>query len=463
MALEIKQTLKQSQQLVMTPQLQLAIKLLQLNRLELDQVIQQELAENPLLEVEESPEDYREAGEEMARQGMEFDEVVSRLAEHFEGRSSLPRGVFSEDEERPSLESRATRPTTLADHLLWQLHLSTFTEEERYLGELIIGNLDDDGYLQATLKEIAELAGVAEGKVEDVLKKIQAEFEPPGVAARDLKECLILQIRALGLKNQAVERMISDHLEELERKDYDRISRALGLPLRDVVAAAKVISHLEPKPGRPFSQGSPQYIVPDVYIIKEGEDYRVELNEDGLPKLKINAFYRQSLGMGGDLAARQYLQERFRGAQWLIKSVYQRQQTIKKVVESIVKFQRDFFDKGIAYLKPLVLRDVAQEVQMHESTISRVTANKYAQTPQGLFELRFFFSSKLELDSSIASKSVKEMIKDIISREDPRKPYSDQELVELLSRRGIKVARRTVTKYRETLGILSSSRRRKLF
>lgn len=472
MALEIKQNLRLSQQLVITPQLQLAIKLLQLSRLELDEVIQQELAENPVLEAdfseEEEPREKPETVKEDWYERLPQEENLGfSLREYFRERAPLPRNAFSEDEERFSRRTNITKPETLADHLLWQLHMANLSEEERYVGSLIIGNLDEDGYLQVTLAEIAEGAKVDEARVEQVLKKVQ-DFEPAGVAARDLKECLILQLNVLGINSPLMERIINSHLGELEKKDYKGIALALSIPLKDVMAAAKVISGLEPKPGRAFGPGETEahYIIPDIFIFKMDDDYQILLNDGGLPKLKINPLYIKGVERGEDLGtARQYLKERLRAATWLIKSIYQRQGTIKKVVESIVKFQRDFFDKGVGYLKPMVLRDVAQDISMHESTVSRVTTNKYAQTPQGVFELKYFFSSGLDQvgGGSMASESVKELIRELILREDALKPYSDQELVGLLKEKGVRVARRTVTKYRESMGKLSSNRRKKLF
>ena len=264
-----------------------------------------------------------------------------------------------------------------------------------------------------------------------------------------------------------VETILQDHVNALENRKFQVIARSLGVSLEEILAAAKVISSLDPKPGTPFGQEDVHYIIPDIFVYKIGDEYVVVLNDEGLPNLRINAFYRSALSgaTGVDAKAGEYIQEKMRGAVWLIKSIHQRQRTIYKVTRSIVKFQREFFEKGIEYLKPLVLRDVAEDIEMHESTISRVTTNKYVQTPQGLFELKYFFNSGINTTEgeSVASESVKSRIRDIVSEENPKKPYSDQKIVGILKDNGIDIARRTVTKYREMLGIGSSTERKRLF
>ncbi|MBI2369785.1 MAG: RNA polymerase factor sigma-54 [Deltaproteobacteria bacterium] len=516
MALEIKQDLRLSQQLVMTPQLQQAIKLLQLTRLELAQVVQQEMQENPLLEegLEESAEPA-EPGEEAEqeappeeRQEPEID--WDRYIEEALDSSRRRDGEYevAGDEDRPSYENIVTRKPSLYDHLMWQLGVSDLDEESRLVSAHIIGNLDEDGYLRRVvcgkcgrpsgeqerdaaceaggkhdeghnvpipLSEAAQQAGVDEGTVVRVLARVQ-EFDPPGVGARTLEECLLLQIRFVAREERvadevlkASEEIVSHHLARLERRDYQAIAKELGLGLPLVAEAARLIGQLEPKPGRPFSTETTQYITPDIFVNKVDDDYVVQVNEDGLPKLRINAVYRDMLRGKGDLPrqAREYIQEKFRSALWLIRSIHQRQRTIYRVTQSIVKFQREFLDKGIAYLKPLVLRDVANDIGMHESTISRVTTNKYVHTPQGVFELKFFFGSGIRRlhdgGEGIAAESVKEKIRQIITQENARKPLSDQEIVELLRAQDIDIARRTVTKYREMLGILPSSKRKKFY
>jgi RNA polymerase sigma-54 factor len=483
MALEIRQQLKLSQQLVMTPQLQQAIKLLQLSRAELVEMVRDELEKNPLLEEGTEEGDEKEAPREEQEEPHEEPPVQEEFIDPAEGRDRLKEidwqtyfgdysfesmaGESSEgDEERPFYENVLAKKTSLADHLRWQVSLSRIDGQERKIAFEIIGNLDDDGYLMSTLDEIAEATGATPEKVEAVLRLVQ-ELDPPGVASRNLQECLLRQLEALQIRNPLVENILRLHLKELENRKYHVIAKALDVPLDEVLAAAKIISTLEPRPGRPFFEEDTHYIIPDIFVYKVGEDYVVMLNDDGLPNLRVSSFYRNALagGKGTDEKIGEYVQEKMRSALWLIKSIHQRQRTIYKVTRSIVKFQREFFDKGIEYLKPLVLRDVAEDIQMHESTISRVTTNKYVQTPRGLFELKYFFNSGINTTGgdSIASESVKNKIEEIISSEDTRKPYSDQKIVELLKKDGIEIARRTVTKYREMLNIGSSTERKRYF
>jgi len=488
MAFELKQNLKLAQQLVMTPQLQQAIKLLQLSRLEMVDMINQELEENPLLE-ENAPEDISleetptEDDTLMTVQGDELKAVehTTEITGEGDGREDFdwdnyledygPIGASYEkrDDDNTSWDNLLTKTPSLTDHLMWQLKLSTFTELEMRIGEQIIGNIDQNGYLAATIEEIATQENVAPAAVVDVLSKIQA-FDPPGIAARDLKECLLIQARMLGIKNSMlVERIIQDHLKDLEIKNYSLISRKLKVSLTEVMEAVSIISAMDPKPGSAFQEDKVQTIIPDVYVIKSGNEYKIVLNDDGLPRLRISNFYREIMaGLDGSKegeTGKKYIRERVQSATWLIKSIQQRQKTIYKVADSIVRFQKDFFNKGISNLKPLVLRDVALDVEMHESTISRVVTNKYMQTPAGLFELKYFFSSGISTTGgdSIASKSVKEEIRKMISEEDPRKPLSDSEIVEKLASLGINIARRTVAKYREMMNVLPSSRRKKYF
>jgi RNA polymerase sigma-54 factor len=481
MTYELKQSLKLSQQLIMTPQLQQAIKLLQLSRIELVDMIQQEMEENPLLE-ERATEEFGEEG----APAPEVDEVkpVERTGEvtgEGDGKEDFDWDNYLEDygpmrvtydreeDEGPSWENMLSRKTTLTDHLMWQLGLSRLSDAERKVGEQIIGNLDSSGYLVATVDEIAEQEKTGIDVVEKVLGKIQ-EFDPPGIASRDLKECLMIQAKILGAQNSLVEVIVRDYLHDLETKNYNNIAKKLKVPLAEVLDAIFLISRMDPKPGLVYSDEGPQYIIPDVFVFKVSEEYKIILNDEGLPRLRISNFYREILGGSSESATKaeeckKYIKERLQSATWLIKSIQQRQRTIYRVTESIVKFQREFFDKGINFLKPLVLRDVADDVEMHESTISRVTTNKYMHTPRGIYELKYFFNSSISKTSgdSIASKSVQEEIRKIISGEDARKPLSDSEIVDILSGQGISIARRTVAKYREMMGILPSSKRKKYF
>jgi RNA polymerase sigma-54 factor len=340
------------------------------------------------------------------------------------------------------------------------------SEAEEKIGSLIIGNLDKDGYLDTTVEEIAAVSDASPEKVEKVLKLMQS-FDPVGVCARDLKECLLIQVRHFGLgDNPLVADIISNHLNNLENKNYRAICRALKVKMEDVIAAVNVIKGLEPRPGREFSEEQVQYITPDIYVYKSENDFIIVLNDDGLPRLQINAYYKKAMVRGEKISdeTKEYLQEKLRSAAWLIRSIHQRQKTIYKVMESILKFQRDFFEHGIAHLKPMVLRDVAEDINMHESTISRVTTNKYAYTPQGIFELKYFFNSSIKRvhGEAIASASVQEKIKQLIESEDPKKPYSDSKMAEILKSSNIDIARRTVAKYREMLGVLSSNKRKQL-
>jgi RNA polymerase sigma-54 factor len=499
MALELRQNLRLTQQLIMTPQLQQAIKLLQLSRLELVDTIRQEMEENPFLD-EEPPEG--ETGDEMSAsydepdvpempEGLDTPESVDQeipiaaperpgeLTGEGDGKEEFDWNSYLEDygpvgvnydhreSENPSWDNVLTAAPSLSDHLMWQLKLSRMTADEMRVGEQIIGNLDPNGYLAVTLEELSELLSLDVAFIEAVLKKIQ-EFDPPGIAARNLQECLLIQARIIDPSNRALETIIFDHLKDLEKKNYVNITRKLKIPLSEVLRLVNLISSMDPKPGSIFNQERVQPIVPDVYVIKQGYDYKVVLNEDGMPRLRINNLYKEVMGglKKGPRAeeGKQYVRERVQSATWLIKSIEQRQKTIEKVAQSIVQYQREFFDKGINYLKPLVLKQVADDVEMHESTISRVSTNKYMLTPRGIFELKYFFSSSIQTVSGedIASKSVKEKIRKIISEENGQKPLSDQDIVKRLKGAGITIARRTVAKYREMLGILPSSRRKKV-
>jgi RNA polymerase sigma-54 factor len=454
MALETKLYHKLAQQLVMTPQLQQAIKMLQLSKLDLMETIQQELQENPVLEEELETGEVEERVEE----GISEEDWDSYLSGSDFHKPSAHR------EEGTTFESYTPQRTTLSEHLLWQLRLSGIEKERLRIGEAIIGNINDDGYLEVTTEEIATSLGVNMDEVEIVLGTVQ-DFDPPGVGARNLRECLLLQIKALEIENPLMERTVSDHLNLLEKRDYKGLAKVLGIPIEDVMAAVKVISSLEPRPGRPFHQEPACYIVPDVYVFKVGKEYVVMPNDEGIPRLRLNEFYKDSLHRLERGPSRDYIQEKMRSGSWFIKSIQQRQKTICKVTESIVKFQREFLDKGIRHLKPLILRDVAEDIGMHESTISRVTTNKYVHTPQGIFELKYFFGTGVSSSNgeAAAAESVKDMIRKIIEGEDPKKPHSDEAIMELLKRSGIEIARRTVTKYREAMGILSSSKRARGF
>ena len=474
MALEIRQSLKMSLQPIMTPQLQQAIKLLQLSRMELMDLIRQEEEENPVLEQVSEPtqeaEPLETSYETISTSPAESkekskDEMALPDAEYRTGESSWGARATDDDDDRPTFENFLTKKASLADHLLWQLRLNHFTEEGRLIGTLIIGNLNEDGLLQVSLEEIASQSGYDLETVQKVIQKIQA-FDPPGVAARDLKECLLIQAQQLHPQEPLLQKIIQDHLNLLAKKNYPALVRELGVSLEEVVRTTRLVSELDPRPGRRFSDENIPYITPDVFVFKVGDEYVVMLNEDGLPKLRINSYYRNVLREQTQSSgeAKEYINDKIRSALWLIKSIHQRQRTIYRVTKSIVRFQRDFLDKGVSCMKPMVLKDVAMDVEMHESTISRVTSNKYVHTPQGIFELKYFFNSSINTSrgENVASESVKEKIRLILAQEDPQKPYSDQELVEILKKQDILIARRTVTKYREMLGVLSSTQRKQI-
>jgi RNA polymerase sigma-54 factor len=479
MALELRQQLRLTQQLVMTPQLQQAIKLLQLCRLELLDVISQEIEENPVLEEgSEEVASERIAGGEPTvappepppSESLSMEETAQADIDwsNYLGEYNTPGHVHFEAEKReaPEYENFVARRESLTEHLMWQLLLSLPSKKDETIGSAIIGNLNKDGYLQATVDEIATLAEADTLEVERVLSKMQS-FDPAGVCARDLRECLLIQVRLLGLQDSMVVPIIQNHLKHLENKNYKAVSRALGIGLAEVISAVEIITRMEPKPGRQFSDEEPQYISPDVFVYKVGDDFVIVLNEDGMPKLRISSFYKEALSNGGEEFAghtRDYIKNKLRSAVWLIRSIHQRQRTIYKVVESIVRFQRDFLENGLAHLKPMVLRDVAGDIGMHESTVSRVTTNKYVHTPQGIFELKFFFNSSISRfdGEAIASASVKEKIRQIIEAEDPTKPYSDKKMVDILKSSNINIARRTVAKYREMLGVLPSNKRKNI-
>ena len=477
MALELRQQLKLTQQLIMTPQLQMAIKLLQLSRLELMETIRTELEENPALEeipdsaaadhlvdqTENVPTEAPAAKEVTIEEKLQQDIDWSNYLDEY----NTPGRVHFEAEDRdsPRFESFIARKESLNDHLLWQFIMTKPTMEEERIASLIVGNLNKDGYLDVTPAELAEGSGSPLEKVEQILALMQT-FDPIGVCARDLRECLLIQAKYLGFENSIITDIISDHLQHLEKKNYKAICKALKKSMDEVVAAINVIKNLEPKPGREFSDDTPQYINPDIYVYKLENDFVILLNDDGMPKLRVNSFYKNSISRGKKISgdAEDYIQDKMRSAAWLIKSIHQRQKTIYRVMESILSFQRDFFDNGIAYLKPMVLRDVAQDIGMHESTISRVTTNKYAFTPQGIFELKYFFNSSIRRahGGTIASASVQDKIKQIILSEDPKKPYSDDKIAQLLKKDEIHIARRTVAKYREMLRVLPSNKRKQI-
>lgn len=476
--MEMRQQLKLSQSLVMTPQLQQAIKLLQLSRTELVELVREEMLENPVLEdeYEKNSEVETRATTQSEMSGEEQPAIKEVKADenaineidwenYINNYQTAPPQTSSNanHEELPSIEATYTRAESLSDHLDWQIRMSDMTEEQRDIAEVLLGNIDADGYIkEPPLEHLAGEANATLAEVETVLMKIQS-FDPVGIGARSLAECMLIQAMHYGEDDDLVVKIIKDHLGNLERKNYQAIARDTGELLEEVYEAIKVIMEFDPKPGRQYSSEDPHYITPDVHVHKVGERYFVVPNDDGMPKLKISNFYQKAIGDSEN--AKEYIQDKMRSAQWLIRSIQQRQRTIIRVMESILKFQYEFFDKGVSHLKPLILKDVAEDIEMHESTISRVTSNKYVHTPQGIFELKYFFSSGISRTNGedLASQAVKSKIKTIISDENPKKPMSDQKIAVILKEGGIDIARRTVAKYREQMGILSSSKRKQVF
>tara|TARA_B100000749_G_scaffold28537_1_gene20043 strand:- start:34316 stop:35785 length:1470 start_codon:yes stop_codon:yes gene_type:complete len=489
MAMNLKVSMKLSQNLRMTPQLQQAIKLLQLSRLELENEVRKELVENPVLEEIQDTTDSDPAKDSSqvneddissASSAEKQDQQDPQQQDEFEWENYVdtqykpPQGTGGGNEEIMNYENIISAKTTLSDHLLWQMSLSGFNDEEEAIVQVLISYIEDDGYIKVSMEEISENEEFTAEDLEEMLPFIH-EFDPPGVGARNLQECLLIQAKHLEEDTHDLVNILKNHLSDLEKKNYKGIAKAMNLDLEDVIEMCKIIYTMDPKPGRAFMSQDTQFITPDVYVYKVGEEYMISLNEDGLPKLRISNLYRSLLAQeqaakkSGKSAtksdAQEYIQDKLKSAIWLIKSIHQRQRTIYKVTESIVKHQREFFEKGAAHIRPMILRDIANDIGMHESTVSRVTTNKYVHTPQGIFELKYFFNSGINKTDgdSLASESVKLKIKQLIADEDPKSPLSDQKIVDLLKKDGIKIARRTVAKYRDVLKILPSSKRKKYF
>jgi RNA polymerase sigma-54 factor len=479
MALEQKITARLAQRLVMTPSLQQAIKLLQMSKLELVEEIQQELVENPVLEdvVDEPPAGDRvdaessrtEAESESERSEDPFQDIDFESYFQDVDAGYVPRAQVEAGEDLPSFENTLAREQNLSDHLTWQLDMSTSSPLRKEIGRGIIGNLNEDGYLKASLDEIRQMGGFPPEEVQATLELIQ-EFDPVGVAARDLVECLCLQLKHLGQEGTAAETIVRCHLDKLQGRRYKELAEAVGLDMEDLEAEIEIIHHLDPRPGQKYNSASSRYVVPDVYVVRIDNEYQVLLNEEGLPKLRISPIYRRMVERGGGgstpAEAKDYVRNKLRSAFRLIKSLEERQRTIHKVARSIVKFQHEFLDYGIERLRPLVLKDVAEDIGMHESTVSRVVNNKYMHTHRGLYEMRFFFHSgiaSVRSGESVSSLTVKEHIRKIIAGEDGRQPLSDAAIVKILKTEGLQIARRTVAKYREELSIPSSSSRKQAF
>jgi RNA polymerase sigma-54 factor len=534
-------TLSLQQKLIITPQLQQAIKLLQLNHIELAEMLQEELLTNPVLEMIESssehepntePESSEHNRDEYSIDDNDFNSLEMQFSEPTQIESNIPpsaevesaadtnlsqQELFNEvdwdayfqdldltsqtlpstgkdyDPDLPSAESRLTSQQTLSQNLTWQLHLMPLSIDQQKMALLIIGYLNERGWLviddQNNEDPLDILAHQMESeppsdispsngkslsqidlfrywrKIADTALEAIHLMEPTGVGARSLQECLLLQSwQRDDLQDpDLLERLIRNHLHNIERKNYAAIAKSIKVSLEDIIEHIKIIRQLDPYPSRNFIEQPTAYISPDIYIRKIGEDYHVTLNDDGLPRLKINSYYKRLLHSQKQ-EGREFIQEKLRNATWLLRSIQQRKRTIHKVTQSIVERQRDFFEHGIQHLKPMILRDVAEDIEMHESTISRVTTNKYVHTPQGVFELKYFFTSSLQSSEGgddVSSLMVKDKIKQLISDEEPKNPLSDQEIVKILEKDGIAIARRTVAKYRGILNIPSSSKRKR--
>jgi RNA polymerase sigma-54 factor len=500
MALEQKLNLRLSQRLVMTPSLQQAIKLLQMSKLELEETLTQEMVENPVLEEDQEeqpeaePEETPEAqssdaasasGDEetLAKPGASaeiapveaapekerdsFEEIdFNSFFEDYLDTGYNPR-QYDENVEAAPLENTLTQTQGLQEYLSWQLGMSEASARIKEIAAYLVGNIDEDGYLRVSRDEIRAGGYEDESEVEAALNLVRG-FDPAGIGAFDIPDCLMLQVRALGIENPLVEKVVTEHWAAFLNRQYAQLAKALGVEMSQLQVVFEVVKNLEPKPGRRFSSERTIYVEPDVAVRKIGDEYVIQLNEDGLPRLRISAAYRKMLRGGNGVIgpeAANYLKEKMRAAVWLIKSLDQRQRTIYKVADSIVRHQRGFLDHGIEHLRPLVLRDVANDIGMHESTVSRVVSNKYIHTPRGLLPMKYFFHSGIDSSNGVdvSSLSIKNKIGKMIEEEDPRRPQSDARIMEKLRSEGIQIARRTVAKYREELRIPSSSQRKQSF
>jgi len=478
--LGIRLEVKMSQSLVMTPRLQQAIKLLQYNHMDMVQHVQEAMLENPTLEV--VPEsDGGEADAPAAlvqksndtqadlieqRNGNEgtidWEKFLEQMSDNGPRQPSSSGGSIHDD--LPPIETNLTYGESLTDHLVFQLQMVKAGEDEAKAADAIIRNLDERGYLSVPLEELADDLGLDLEVVLEALELVQ-QFDPVGCGARDLSECLVIQAKLAFPEDDTFERILRQHLTNLERRNYAAIAKDLGLDVEDVIEYHKMIQELDPLPGRSFGGDDARYITPDIYVEKRNDEWVVTLNEDGMPDLRVSRYYQKIL-RSASKSEKEYLLDKLRGAEFLIKSINKRRRTIRKVTESILKFQREFFEHGVERLRPLVLQDVADDVGVHMSTVSRVTTNKYVHTPHGLFELKFFFSAavKQQAGGDMAAGAIKSRIRQLVSDEDPKNPLSDQQIADALKKRdGITVARRTVAKYRDEMAILPSSKRKQMF
>lgn len=485
MAQKLHQGLHQSQTLAMTPQLQQAIKLLTLTHLEMTNVIAQEMVENPMLEeispgeTENSNNDTDYQAERLEAQNQEaqagdFDEApmvqkddfdFQAYVEAYNSTSSTPNMATRDPEEAPNYENMVSKGMTLAEHLEWQLMMDELNDVEKKIAHLIIHNINDDGYLDVPFDEIVEGSGATREECQDVLEVIQG-LDPVGCGSTDLVECLLAQARIAEERSPLLEKIIRHHLEDLRHNDFEKISKATGVDKDRIKETALLLQNFHPKPGRLVTPGETHYIVPDIFVVEVAGEFVVQVNDEGVPRLRISQMYQNLLNANTakNDPTREFVQDKLRAAMWLIKSIQNRQQTIYKTAKAIVRQQQEFFKKGPRYLKPMILKDVAEEIGMHESTVSRVTTNKYMHTPIGTFELKYFFNTGVggkDGGIDVSSEVLRMRIKEMIENESPKKPLSDQKIAELLSRDDVNIARRTVAKYREAMGIASSAVRKR--
>lgn len=443
-------SLQQTQKLIMTQQLQLAIKILQLPSIELNEYIQNQLEENPVLEASNNDGAAEEPKIDWKKAARDLDNN-----DYYEN--------YSDDDENVSPLNFIASTLTLRDHLIIQLHIAISDQKDSQIGEYLLDNIDSAGYLRIDAQDTAMLFGVNIERVESIIEIIQS-FDPPGIGARTIEECLTIQLKQQGLLTELLEIIINKYLKEIGENKYNTIAKELGITPRDAQAAGDIIKSLEPKPGRGFGDNSDiKYIIPDVFIERAGSQYIVLVNDRTTPRLSINQYYRNILNNGmKDGNIQEYVRKKLDSAAWLIKSIEQRRTTIYNVVNSIVKFQEDFLNNGMNCLRPLTLKEVAEDIGVHESTVSRAVNGKYVQTPRGLFPLKFFFTRGLDAcGDNISSESIKKSIRDMLTKEDPKKPLSDQRITDILNKKGINISRRTVAKYREEMDIPPTSRRKR--
>jgi RNA polymerase sigma-54 factor len=488
MALKQQLHQKQVQKLILAPALQQAIKLLPLTNLELIEIIDEQLSENPMLEEEEETLDSNTEGEkqtEADEKEEKGEEVPESLAKETEEDSSPTddsediesyfheyfddgfRPSYSQEvKEAPPLENLVSKSLSLWDHLNWQADLTFYDDKEKEIAQFIIGNIDEDGYLTASVDEIASAMETSVEEVERI-RSIVKKFDPVGVACVSLKETLLIQMEYFGIDNVVTKEIVEDYIHLLEKSDYSQLARQLGLSLSDVKSHMDVIKGLDPTPGQKYSQEKTFYIVPDIIIKKEDDELKIVLNDEGLPSLRINSFYKRLLAQTSkdNKEARQFLKDRLKKAFWFLRSLDQRNQTIYKVAKYILERQKEFLEKGLDYIQPLTLIELAQEIGVHESTVGRVVANKHMMTPRGVYPLKYFFHKSLSGDfgEEISSLRVKDRIRKLVEKEDKENPLSDIEIEEILAKENFNIARRTVAKYRKQLKIEPSHIRKRKY